>query len=865
MDVRRWFRSRRGKNIIITVLGLGLIISILGQAVGWSDLGRLVTGTAGPGMGGYSCMPTCVENDGKFLSMPGEDMASFGGAKIVLWIAAPVGQDAFELGIFDGDSGKDDEGNLSLVDGNWDTTETENTYTLYADPYRDGTGATVVGEWRGNADPMPNNDWYDLTIDNVEQARNPNGTYYYRLECTRPVEGSGNGPFKLRSTGQLSSGRSDLVDANFAIIGGIGTGNDIPILWPEYAAGSPFEDWGPSTYTGSWEFYFDVPAGTETIEFWDGDFDRGTASDIDDDTDDPNTVGKPAWALPSAVDERAGGKGAPADDIASAFYRREPAVRYKVIGPEGQPIFTNDEPSGTEEWEKFVVSSDPDLPDEAVDLRVDDVPTGMYTLKVQGLDLYNSVWFRMNYAIGEDPCPPCPTCPECPECPPCEPEPTATPLPTPTPEPTPLPEPEPCEDALPIDLLYVLDVSGSMDQLYAGPGTKLMAAQNAILELNDWVDEQNNGSRVALLTFHGAGRGRGNPALYPPDLKLVSDFTGDIDGFNEKLATLDASGSTPTAHALGLVANHLPDRLDPDHVPVILLVSDGVPTVDLDEHGFADKFVQKVSLYDDAGDFLSPAQVRNKGAMFQEYGEKAGEPLADAMLAIQKVKEEVADAQVHAVAVQAVHQGIFNDDILQYVAEVGDGEFFMSEDAEELVKAFQWAFVDSACEEGTGDGSGSGGEPEPTPTDEPEECENLRTNRYNIEITNRPYYGIKFEYQSGTEIKRGDYDEFSFTLTADEAAAMDSVRIGAKAGRAQGATTITGCDFDGPDACDPVSDSRFTFTFLGAEDNGDGTLTLTFRVQNDRRRGLSHVLIGLDDDVVPSSPTGSYEAEVCLD
>ena len=63
--LQRWYASKRGKNVIITILALALIISILGQLVGWKNIGRLITGTAGPGLGGYSCLPTCVENDGR--------------------------------------------------------------------------------------------------------------------------------------------------------------------------------------------------------------------------------------------------------------------------------------------------------------------------------------------------------------------------------------------------------------------------------------------------------------------------------------------------------------------------------------------------------------------------------------------------------------------------------------------------------------------------------------------------------------------------------------------------------------------------------------------------------------------------------
>lgn len=859
---KRWYASKRGKDTVITVLAIALVISIVGQVVGWSNIGRLLAGTTGPGLGGYSCMPTCVEDDGKFLSMPGEDMASFGGASIILWIEAPIGQSSFEIGIFDGDSGKLDDGSIDPPNGNWDDTDIETTYTLYADPSRDGSGTVVVGEWKGNTDPMPNNDWYDITVDDVEAARSSDGKYYYRLECTRPVEGVGINAFKLRSAGQLTSGRSDLADSNFAIVGMMGSLQDVPIIYPEFQG--DYTNPGPSAYSGEWEFYFDVPAGTDTISFWDGDFDRGTersATRGDVDTDDLNTTGKPDWALPSALNERAGGRGNPADDYFDVLYRVSPPAYYEVLGPDGQPIFTNDNPSGTEEWEEFVVSKDTDLPDDQVDLRVETIPPGVYTLHIVGLDLHNTVWFRIDYEIRDQPpddCPECPTCPDCPVCVPCDcAEPTDTPEPDPTdtPEPELPPEPEPCEDAAPIDLLYVLDVSGSMKMLYPGSGTKLQAAQRAIKKLNEWVAEQDNGSRVALLTFHSAGTGQGHPPVYPTDVKIASEFTADINAFNAVVDGLRASGGTPTAEALNLAASWLPGAWDANHVPVVILVSDGVPTVDLETYGFNDYEVQKVGLYDQNGNSLTAEQVRQKGKNFPEYGQKAGEPLADTMLAIQNLMAAVPDAQVHAVAVQADQHGIFNDDVLKYVATQGNGQFFMAKDSDQLVVAFQWAFVDSACEGQTP----PPGEPKP-----PAGCENPRRVQYNVEnTTNNPFYGIKFEYKSGPEIKRGAYDEFSFVLTKEEAAAMQNVQVEAKAGRNSQTTQIGNCAFDQPQACDPVKKRSYTFTFLGAEDNGDGTLTLTFRVQNDRRNALSHATIGLSGGVKPSTPTNFYESEVC--
>jgi hypothetical protein len=177
----------------------------------------------------------------------------------------------------------------------------------------------------------------------------------------------------------------------------------------------------------------------------------------------------------------------------------------------------------------------------------------------------------------------------------------------------------------------------------------------------------------------------------------------------------------------------------------------------------------------------------------------------------------------------------------------------MAEDTDSLKDSLKRAYFDSAC-----------GEQEPPGDEGGPQCTGLRVNQYHVESpTNRPFYGIKYEFQSGTEIKHGLWDEYKLTLTQAEAEALSSVRIQAKAGRNFASSMLWNCDFAGTEVCGPVGSANVKFSFQGAQDNGDGTLTLTFRVENGRRYAISHVLIGLPDGVTPSTPTDKYQSEVC--
>jgi hypothetical protein len=410
----RWIRSKKGLTTIVGVFVATVLVVTIGQVAGWWDVVGALTGTAGLATvpvpeyaapaGGYTCLPSCPENDGKFFALVGDNMKSLGGVKITAWIAVPAGAPTFQVGIFDGDSGKDGTGAFNMMAGNWDSTTTESTYTLYADPMKDGAGTQVVATWRGNTDPMPNNGWFTVDVPQSPAAKAPSGHYFYRIEAVRPVVGSGINAFKLRSSGYLITGKSTQAGNLLGIVGMLYTKGDRAILYPQFQNSA---NTGPSNYSGDWSFSFYVPASQSILELWDGDFDRGTQASLAQDTDDPNTEGKPAFANQFAVDERAGGQGAPADDnTMTPILRRDPAAMYELIDPLGAPLYANQEPSGTEEWEKFTMGTQADA---NPDMLVEQIKPGFYQVHIKGLDLYNSVWLNTNYEIcdPDNGCGPC--------------------------------------------------------------------------------------------------------------------------------------------------------------------------------------------------------------------------------------------------------------------------------------------------------------------------------------------------------------------------------------------------------------------------------------------------------------------------
>lgn len=339
----------------------------------------------------YKCLPTCSVNDGRFLAIAGSNLVTLSDTQISLEILVPAGSTSFQVGIFDGESG--------AVDGSgrphWDTgTLAVYEYSLFADPKGDGTGTTVVDLAPGSpsilSTGMPDNGWIDFTVLTGPEALTPSGHYFYLLtiQLTTPALTTQNA-FKIRTSALLSGLTLNPVAQPFSYLASWTNIGDITTIYPSFPATTP------TTYDGTFRFYFDVPVSRQALVLWDGDFDRGKFDGTDKDTDDPDTPpALPAWATADAQTEgiavgAGGSTGAPADDRSGAglgvYLLRAPSVRYNLIFPNGD-IFSNENPSGNQEWEQFKVSTDLS---EAADHYTDAIRPGVYELEVSGVDLQN--------------------------------------------------------------------------------------------------------------------------------------------------------------------------------------------------------------------------------------------------------------------------------------------------------------------------------------------------------------------------------------------------------------------------------------------------------------------------------------------
>ncbi|MFF2486824.1 substrate-binding domain-containing protein [Microbacterium sp. NPDC058062] len=132
------------------------------------------------------------------------------------------------------------------------------------------------------------------------------------------------------------------------------------------------------------------------------------------------------------------------------------------------------------------------------------------------------------------------------------------------------------------NVLFLLDVSGSMDEPISASDTKLTQARKAIEAA---LGHFTNGDDVGLAAFAQAPDGAMVPGLVSP----VADIGSSRDGFLGALGGLTSMGDTPLYQAVDTFAAQQAASWSSDHINAIVLLSDGendapnAPTISADQ------------------------------------------------------------------------------------------------------------------------------------------------------------------------------------------------------------------------------------------------------------------------------------------
>ncbi|MCP4104048.1 MAG: VWA domain-containing protein, partial [Desulfobacteraceae bacterium] len=238
-----------------------------------------------------------------------------------------------------------------------------------------------------------------------------------------------------------------------------------------------------------------------------------------------------------------------------------------------------------------------------------------------------------------------------------------------------------------IDLVYLVDFSGSMLWDDFGGTKRYEAARDAIIAMNKQMTEHGGGSRGALITFSDNQAG------------VQVGFTSDFNEIDTKLNEVEpiSNSMTPTASGISEATDYLKNNIDPDHLPVVIFITDGVPNVDLAENKYSNyrEDAKLITLYDDNDEFLDSSVVRQMGTDYPDYGTKGGTPWADTMDKIVEMKNAISDVLIYGVAVQG--QDSFKDDLVEYAAHVSGGKSFNTANVNELQDSLTEILRDSTC------------------------------------------------------------------------------------------------------------------------------------------------------------------------
>jgi Flp pilus assembly pilin Flp len=247
------------------------------------------------------------------------------------------------------------------------------------------------------------------------------------------------------------------------------------------------------------------------------------------------------------------------------------------------------------------------------------------------------------------------------------------------------------------DMFYIFDVSGSMAWEFPGADSKLDAAKEAVIRVNNDIIAANNDTRVGFVTFTTTGDYFYSGYWQLNVLLNTLPLTTDIAGVNAIVQTWNPIGGTPTGSAINAARVTMVNTWDPERIPIVVLVSDGVPTVDLLGRYYPDNYVQNIDVYNNNNVPYNPATVAGTGSISSYYKhspQRAGYVVADVMYEIQELTRSLPNATVHSIAIGGSG---FNTEVLQYVADVGGGNYFSADNAAELGQQLSSIFTGIDC------------------------------------------------------------------------------------------------------------------------------------------------------------------------
>ena len=276
---------------------------------------------------------------------------------------------------------------------------------------------------------------------------------------------------------------------------------------------------------------------------------------------------------------------------------------------------------------------------------------------------------------------------------------------TPTPD---LPPALGCQAGRKLDLIYLLDASGSMTAAFPGADTKLEAVADAIAATNTALGANFPGSRSSLISYRGAVFS--DPAYNLANgAQVLQALTTDLSAVSAAAAAIDPSqihpdANTPAPIALDLTRQTLLDTHAEEFLPVLIWLTDGAPNIDINGFGPLEyRFTEilPLSIRDGAGNFLPWSQITWLGNFNGGIGTYDGEVFGNTVFQTERLKGAVPDLLIYPVAIRG--EDTFYEDLLAYAAYYTGTQLFTVDDTTGLAEAMDQVLTELDCGATIGD------------------------------------------------------------------------------------------------------------------------------------------------------------------
>lgn len=258
----------------------------------------------------------------------------------------------------------------------------------------------------------------------------------------------------------------------------------------------------------------------------------------------------------------------------------------------------------------------------------------------------------------------------------------------------------PCSPGRPLDIVYLLDVSGSAGAPFENGPTKLDAARQIIEQMNQMAATKLPGSRAALVAYRGGTAPAYTTGAGATVLSSLTASFGAVEAAAASInvANLNPTTSSPLSIGIDLVRQLLLDQANPLSQPVVIVLGDGSVNVDFAGKGpqyYKSPEMQALSIRTPTG-FRTVGEVGWLGNWNGAIATWDGQALADVMDQMLRLKQDVPTLKLEVVGMAS--DATYRPDLLAFMAKYGNGIVTTASNAASLAASITAAFRPLDCQ-----------------------------------------------------------------------------------------------------------------------------------------------------------------------